>query len=343
MALYRAVSMNFWTDSKVADDFTPEDKYFYLYLLTNPHTNLCGCYEISMKQVVAEIGYSMDTVEKLIIRFEEFHDVIRYSKVSKEILLLNWHKYQWTSSGKFRKALNSEIGRVKNTEFRKYLEEIAQRGEEGYGSDTVSIPYQYPTDTSVTVTVTDTVTAIEGSNMDFKDLDTAIDYDNKTKSILTDSSNLRDPGEEAKGEEAKTAAKSTCGECVGVRLSKSGADSGKQSKYSSIIAAWNALSPLGIKQVRGIAADGTRINNLRARYNQYGEEAILEAIDRIWQSDFLQGKNRKGWTITFDWFIKPSNFAKVYEGNYDNSSHRKEEPTGADAYFELAMEGRNST
>ena len=46
MAIYRNVSMSFWTDSKVADDFTAEDRYFYLYLFTNPHTNLCGCYEI---------------------------------------------------------------------------------------------------------------------------------------------------------------------------------------------------------------------------------------------------------------------------------------------------------
>ena len=33
MAIYRNVSMNFWTDSKVDDEFTPEEKYFMLYLL----------------------------------------------------------------------------------------------------------------------------------------------------------------------------------------------------------------------------------------------------------------------------------------------------------------------
>ena len=58
MAFYRNISINFWTDSKIDDDFTPEDKYFYLYLLTNPHTNICGCYEISMKQMERETGYN---------------------------------------------------------------------------------------------------------------------------------------------------------------------------------------------------------------------------------------------------------------------------------------------
>ena len=32
MARYRNVSTSFWEDNKVVDDFTPEDKYIYLYL-----------------------------------------------------------------------------------------------------------------------------------------------------------------------------------------------------------------------------------------------------------------------------------------------------------------------
>ena len=40
MATYRQIYISFWSDTKVCDDFTPEDKYFYIYLLTNPHTNM---------------------------------------------------------------------------------------------------------------------------------------------------------------------------------------------------------------------------------------------------------------------------------------------------------------
>ena len=152
MAIYRNVSISFWSDSKVIDDFTPEDKYFYLYLFTNPHTNLCGCYEISIKQMAGEMGYSRDTCERLIERFVSVHNVIRYSKKTKEVLLLNWHKYNWTASEKFRKALIKEIARIKEEGFRGYLEAVLKNPD----ADTVSIPYQYGTDT--TVTVTDTVT-----------------------------------------------------------------------------------------------------------------------------------------------------------------------------------------
>lgn len=152
MAFYRTVSMSFWTDSKVVDDFTPEDKYFYLYLFTNPHTNLCGCYEISIKQAVNETGYNRDTIESLINRFETFHKVIVYSRETKEILLLNWHKYNWTKSEKYNKALESEISKVKEERFREYLLGVLR------GEDTVSIPYRYPMDTSNTTTITNTIT-----------------------------------------------------------------------------------------------------------------------------------------------------------------------------------------
>lgn len=155
MAYYRALSISFWTDSKVVDDFTPEDKYFYMYLMTNPHTNLCGCYEISTKQASNETGYNTDTIERLLRRFETVHDVIRYSKETKEVLILNWHKYNWTRSEKFRKPLLCEIGRIKEQHFREYLTMVADNDD-----DTVSIPYKYGIDTSVTVTdtVSDTVT-----------------------------------------------------------------------------------------------------------------------------------------------------------------------------------------
>ena len=95
MAIYRNVMMSFWTDRKVADEFTPEDRYFYLYLFTNPHTNLCGCYEISFKQTIAETGYSRDSIENLLKRFETVHNVIRYSAATGELLILNWYKYNW--------------------------------------------------------------------------------------------------------------------------------------------------------------------------------------------------------------------------------------------------------
>ncbi len=149
MAIYRNVHLSFWTDNKVADDFTPEDKYFYLYLFTNPQTNLCGCYEVSLKQIANQTGYNRDTIERLIERFEKVHKVIVYSKESKEILLLNWYKYNWTKSEKFLTGLDKSIREVKDKEFKRYLLEIRSN------ADTVSIPYANGMDTTVTFSFTD--------------------------------------------------------------------------------------------------------------------------------------------------------------------------------------------
>lgn len=121
MASYRNIQLAFWTDSKVADDFTPEDKYFYLYLLTNPHTNTCGCYELSIRQMSNETGYSQDTIERLIERFALIHNVIRYSRDNKEILVINWHKYNWNSSDKLRTSILNNIKVIKTPSYKDYL------------------------------------------------------------------------------------------------------------------------------------------------------------------------------------------------------------------------------
>ncbi len=142
--------MSFWTDTKVADDFTPEDRFFYLYLFTNPHTNLAGCYEISIRQMANETGYSNETIERLISRFTTIHKVIEYAAETKEMLLFNWHKYNWTKSEDFRKALGREIYNIKNPEFKGYLRDLYD------GVETVHRPSKDGVGT--TVTVTDTVT-----------------------------------------------------------------------------------------------------------------------------------------------------------------------------------------
>ena len=100
MAIYRNVQLSFWTDNKVEDDFTPEDKYFYIYLLTNPQTNICGCYEVSYSQMTRQTGYNKDTVIRLLERFDKVHKVIKFDSETKEVLILNWYKYKLSGTDK---------------------------------------------------------------------------------------------------------------------------------------------------------------------------------------------------------------------------------------------------
>lgn len=86
-----------------------------------------------------------------------------------------------------------------------------------------------------------------------------------------------------------------------------------QSIRSQVIEEWNKL-PLG--ELRAINDGSTRYKLLKARVKQYGLDQVLQAIRSIERSPFLLGQNKHGWTITFDWFVKPNNFPKVLEGNY---------------------------
>lgn len=121
MGPYRQVMTSFWTDSFVSDHFSAEDKYFYLYSLTNIHTNLCGCYDISFKQMASETGMNVDTISAIVNRFVKVYNLVRYDESTREFLILNWGKHNWTESPKFRKYLRKEIESIKNNEFRAFL------------------------------------------------------------------------------------------------------------------------------------------------------------------------------------------------------------------------------
>ena len=86
---------------------------------------------------------------------------------------------------------------------------------------------------------------------------------------------------------------------------------------------WNKLQAYGIKPISRFNCHSKRYELLVTRIRQYGITEVLSAIERIKLSDFLQGKNNKGWVITFDWFVLPNNFPKVLEGNYDNGQRQK--------------------
>lgn len=80
---------------------------------------------------------------------------------------------------------------------------------------------------------------------------------------------------------------------------------------------WNQLATYGIKPVTSINHGTKRFDMLRARVRSYGIEKVLKAIENIKKSSFLCGSGQKGWFITFDWFVRPNNFIKVLEGNYE--------------------------
>ena len=122
MAIKRVVSTEFWTDPKVIEMFSPEDKLFFLYLMTNPHTTQLGIYQISRKVMAFELGYSLEAVSVLIERFENRYKLIKYSAETSEIAIRNYLKHSIVKGGKpVEDLLAKEIKSVKDLGLLKYI------------------------------------------------------------------------------------------------------------------------------------------------------------------------------------------------------------------------------
>lgn len=127
MAIYRQIHISFWQDNFVLS-LTPEEKFFYLYLMTNSKTSQCGIYELPEKIMILETGYNDETVNKLLNKFIKYGK-IEYNKKNKEIFLLNWVKFNGSDSPKIKTRIENELKNVKTIDFvNKYLNVSIQYG-----------------------------------------------------------------------------------------------------------------------------------------------------------------------------------------------------------------------
>lgn len=70
------------------------------------------------------------------------------------------------------------------------------------------------------------------------------------------------------------------------------------------------------------AVSEKRKKSIKAHLNNgYTVEDFKTVFDKAEASTFLKGGNKNDWKATFDWLISDGNFAKVLDGNYDNTSH----------------------
>lgn len=92
-----------------------------------------------------------------------------------------------------------------------------------------------------------------------------------------------------------------------------------------------------------IGLNESRKKAIKARLKEYSLEQIEEMFRKAEKSDFLTGriksKGERPFKASFDWLMKPSNFIKVLEGNYDNREVNNGELRGNDAYrFKTVIE-----
>lgn len=98
-AVKRIVSTSFWTDRKT-EDFSPDDRLFFLWLLTNPATTQLGIYEISLKNAAVQLGWSRDSVKVLLDRFARVYGIIFFNENTGEIAIKNYLRHSIIKGGK---------------------------------------------------------------------------------------------------------------------------------------------------------------------------------------------------------------------------------------------------
>lgn len=130
MAIYRHVHIEFWKDPKVLEELTPEDKLMFLYLMTNPNTTQIGVYKITKKQIAFELGYSIESVNAILERFENKHKIIKYNNETREIGIKHWGRYNLKKGGKpIMDCIKKELSQVKDKELLEYVKSSIPKPE----------------------------------------------------------------------------------------------------------------------------------------------------------------------------------------------------------------------
>lgn len=100
-----------------------------------------------------------------------------------------------------------------------------------------------------------------------------------------------------------------------------------------VIDSWNAMAErTGLNKLTKLTAGSNRYKWLKARIIEYGMDDVLRAIRMIPDCTYILDK---GW-FNFAWFVRPSNFPKVLEGNYIDPAKKnrlleaKSEPVAAE-------------
>ena len=105
-------------------------------------------------------------------------------------------------------------------------------------------------------------------------------------------------------------------------LCQTSSDSTESTNYKKFVEWFNSETQ-GVFGTIRCPLSNSRKKMLSARIKEHGKDAVGEVVKKSIESDFMKGQNNRGWTATFDWIIRPTNFEKILTGNYDNKKNNR--------------------
>ena len=320
MAKFRQIQTDFWSNPYVQEEMTPEDKFFYLYLMTNEKSTQIGIYKITKKQIAFDMGYSIESVGNLLKRFMEQHKLIKYDSETREIILLEWAKTNLNKGGKpFEDLILSELKEVKQKEF---IEIIYHQCEKQEIKKIIEKYIDKPKMIKENL-------ALENKNIsddsdDEKIIEAEIVEKNTEDISESPKSNTFDDTSHDTYNDKGTINKNNKYNNNYINNSYYNNTSVQKEKINfSFVCEEIKNKWIEIANTFGLSGTRLKINEKRKKsiktlLKEYTIEEIFQAMDKVHVSKFLQGENKNSWQITFDWFINKANILKVLEGNYDD-------------------------
>jgi len=98
MSRYRKIDTRIWTDEKFRQ-LSHDGKYFFVYLLTSPHSTAWGAYVLDDLYVQADLGFSPQKIKQLWKELANCSLTLRDEK-TRLVCFPNWFKYNIPSNEK---------------------------------------------------------------------------------------------------------------------------------------------------------------------------------------------------------------------------------------------------
>lgn len=133
MEVFTKVERGYWQDEFILE-LTPEQKFFYLYLMTNNKVNTLGAYVFPLTMSTVELGYNKETVLKLLDHFAQVGKII-WDETTKEVFLLNWPKRNWNRKTATLRALKKDFDALKSPMLREKISALLSAFSDGEAID----------------------------------------------------------------------------------------------------------------------------------------------------------------------------------------------------------------
>ncbi len=158
MAGYRQFHTQFWKDEWVIE-LEPLERYLFSYLFTNDLSSISGIYKLPLRVIQNETGLDRDFI---LSTFEKFQQAGKLFYKDGVMWVVNMRKFHENVSPTTMTKVNQDVRGIPDCDVKTAYLYHANTGK--FCTDTLSIPYQYPSlKESTTLKDKDKAEAEEGS------------------------------------------------------------------------------------------------------------------------------------------------------------------------------------